>query len=143
MRKKLKGSVTIVRTTSNKEPDTISIRFTDATSGIEFVEATLSLEAFAMAVTGCGAQEASLEVGSTENLGKGFESEDIKVPIPEGSGYGEEFAKVMLVEIQKKLEAINEHLPPAQAWSFRKSAAQRNVHRIANNHLTVMIYRYV
>lgn len=66
--KKLEGKLTISKTNGyNGQWIEISIR--DENSGITFVEATLSLEDFAKAVTGQGALPTSFEVRNLRNVG--------------------------------------------------------------------------
>lgn len=65
----LPGKVTISRTGSSIGPDTIRIEVIDQGSGISFVNAVMSLEDFARAVTGYGWQSAELEVRELEKVG--------------------------------------------------------------------------
>lgn len=62
----LKAKVTISRVSD----DTIRIRLRDALSGCQFAEVSLSLEAFAYAVTGVAEQEAKMSVRGLAYIGK-------------------------------------------------------------------------
>ena len=62
----MKASVTISRRSDNVI--TISIR--DDASFIQFVEATMSVEAFGYAVTGLSSQEADIELNGVQYVGK-------------------------------------------------------------------------
>ena len=76
----LPGKVTISRTTSSVGPDTIRIEIVDQGSGISFVNAIMSLEDFARAVTGYGWQPAELEVRGLERVGMILETKTEQVP---------------------------------------------------------------
>jgi len=75
----LPGKVTISRTTSSLGPDTIRIGITDQGSGIVFVNAIMSLEDFARAVTGFGYQSAELEVRGLHKVGTILETKTEQV----------------------------------------------------------------
>lgn len=75
----MKGKVTISRDSN----DRVRIRFRDEASGIEFAEASLSVEAFGYAVTGLSEQEADLNVKGLQCVGKlrVFERREIDCPL--------------------------------------------------------------
>jgi len=62
----MKASVTISRCSDN----TVRIAVRDEASRIEFVELSMSLEAFGSVVTGLGARPAEMDVRGLEHVGK-------------------------------------------------------------------------
>lgn len=68
---KLPGKIIISRIQSNKRvEDEIEISFIDDRSNIHFATAKMSLETFALALTGLGHLDVELDVRGLENIGK-------------------------------------------------------------------------
>lgn len=66
---KITGAISIHRTQSNRDPDVITLVLRDETSRINFVEVKMSLEAFALAVTGLAYQPCEIETDGLEHVG--------------------------------------------------------------------------
>ncbi len=66
---KLTGAISIHRTQSNHGPDVITLVLRDDASRINFAEVTMSLEAFALAVTGLACQPCEIEAEGLEYVG--------------------------------------------------------------------------
>lgn len=87
---KLKGHISISRTTSSHEDDFINLELTDQSSRTRFVSGRIDMKDFAKLITGMGGIEIDLEVGGLDLLGKKHEvkSEDIAIgPYPTGSDF--------------------------------------------------------
>lgn len=74
----LKAKVTVSRSSD----DLIRIRFRDEASGIQFAEARMTLEEFALAVTGLAEREAELEVTGLQYVGKRRVTEQRSIVCP-------------------------------------------------------------
>jgi len=74
----MKAKVTISRSSDDK----VRIRFRDEASGIEFAEASLTIEGFGWAITGLAEQDADLSVRGLEWVGKRRITEPRKVVCP-------------------------------------------------------------
>lgn len=78
------GKITISRWTSNKEPcHGVRITVEDATSKVEFLEVSLTMEQFALAVTGIGCVPCAIDLRGIENVGKQRETKTEQVFIPD------------------------------------------------------------
>lgn len=75
----MKAKVTI----SRNSRDVVCITFRDEASGIQFAEASMTVEAYGYAITGLAEQDADLEVRGLEYVGKQriTESREIVCPI--------------------------------------------------------------
>lgn len=76
------GSVTISRVSSTHGSPYIQISVRDEASRHQFIELTLSMEAFAMAVTGMGAQPLTFDLRGVDYVGKRREVKEELVPRP-------------------------------------------------------------
>lgn len=66
----MKGQITISRTTSSKTGNTIRISIEDDSSSVTFLEVLMSLEDFALALTGQGYIDCNFELQGIQNVGK-------------------------------------------------------------------------
>jgi len=66
---KVHGAVSIHRTQSNQGPDVMNLVLRDDNSRTNFAEVSMTLEAFALAVTGLGCQPCEIEVDGLERVG--------------------------------------------------------------------------
>jgi len=82
----MKGGITVSRL-SNKGDTWIEISIEDNTSGICFVEFSMSLDDFARAVTGCGGVPGDMFVRGLENVGKKRERDTIRYTIPKDTPF--------------------------------------------------------
>lgn len=76
------GSITIGRVTSTHGDPYIQVSVQDETSRHHFIELTMSMEAFAMALTGMGAQPLTFDLRGVDYVGKRREIKDELVPRP-------------------------------------------------------------
>jgi hypothetical protein len=74
----MKAKVTI----SRNSHDMVRISFRDVASGIEFAEASMTVEAYGYAITGLSEQEADLEVRGLEYVGKQRVTESREIVCP-------------------------------------------------------------
>ena len=72
----MQGQLTISRQSGDRER--ISIQICDDRAGIEFVEATLTLEQYALAISGQGYVPCEVEVQGLENVGKRLETDELE-----------------------------------------------------------------
>lgn len=80
---KLKDTrLTISKVCSNVEKDYITIRLEDGDSSIRIIEAKVSLENFAKALTGMSYIQCESEVYLTDEIGKIHEHKEIPVELP-------------------------------------------------------------
>jgi hypothetical protein len=77
----LKGKLTISRVDSSRENPVVEIRVMDEISGVTFVEASISMNDFAMALTGMSRQPIEFEVDGLAHIGKRKESMPLEFPI--------------------------------------------------------------
>jgi len=77
---KLKGKLTIAKQHSH-DGNTIEISIEDEEAAIEFVEASLTLEQFAQAITGLGRVECDAEVRGLDKVGKRMELDTLEFPL--------------------------------------------------------------
>ena len=82
---KLPGNVTISRVSFSHGEDYISIKIVDETSKVHFVEAMLSLQDFALAITGRGFMDCELDVRGLDLVGLQREGKKEPVMVPKGS----------------------------------------------------------
>jgi len=75
----MRGQLTISRQIGGGER--ISIRIRDERAGIEFVEATLTLEQYALAISGQGYVPCEVVVQGLENVGKRLEVDTLEFPL--------------------------------------------------------------
>lgn len=73
------GKITISKTTSNRNKKEIRIAIEDDASSINFVEARMSLENFAEALTGLGFVDIDFTVRGLENIGKTRERKTVEI----------------------------------------------------------------
>lgn len=66
---KVQGAISIHRTQFNQGPDVMTLVLRDETSRINFVEVSMSLEDFALAVTGLACIPCEIEVTELEHVG--------------------------------------------------------------------------
>lgn len=83
---KLQGKITISRPQWSDGTETITIRLQDENSRIEFVEARMTLQAFAQAITGLGHRDVELEMHGLDLVGKRIEHKEELVFVP-GESY--------------------------------------------------------
>ena len=76
----MNGKITVSRVTSNQEDDYISIRFEDKLSGSTFLQAKMTLEDFAKAVTGHGYMDCTFDL-TADVVGKLRENKTEIVPL--------------------------------------------------------------
>lgn len=74
----MKAKITI----SRGSEDQVRVRLRDEASRVVFAEASLSMEAFAFAITGCGEQEVELSVMGLEFVGKNLITEERTIACP-------------------------------------------------------------
>lgn len=77
---KINGKLTISRWHSS-DRDTIHITFVDEDACIEFAEATLTPEQFALAITGTGHTDCDMEVRGLDRVGKKMEHDSLEFPL--------------------------------------------------------------
>lgn len=99
----LPGRLTISRTQSTVSGDRVTIRLVDEVSGISFVELSLSLAAFAAAITGLGDVHAEMELRGLDVVGMRHEAKTETVDLPDQFTRGEEF-QAALRELVAPLE---------------------------------------
>lgn len=75
----MNGKITISKTSDNRGNKDIRIRIEDDASYINFVEARMSLENFAEALTGLGFVDIEFDVRGLENVGKTRERKTIEI----------------------------------------------------------------
>lgn len=90
---KFKGSVTISRNSS----DEVNIRIHDSASGLEFVDIQMTLENYAMLITGLSRVEAIGEVRGLDKVGKRRVNEQRSVVCPIG-GYDKKVFQQWLID---------------------------------------------
>lgn len=76
------GSITISRVSSTHGDPYIQVSIQDETSRHQFIELTMSMEAFAMALTGMGAQPLMFDLRGVDYVGKRREFKNELVPRP-------------------------------------------------------------
>lgn len=76
------GSITISRVTSSHGDPYIQVSVQDETSRHQFIEMTMGMEAFAMALTGMGAQPLTFDLRDVDYVGKRREVKEELVPRP-------------------------------------------------------------
>ncbi len=88
----LKGKISISRRTGGGVDDSVRIEIVDTNSGIHFCEAELTLENFALALTGLGNVECNYTVRGNELIGKHKEVKTVHLKIPKEvlKSYGKE-----------------------------------------------------
>lgn len=79
---KVQGAISIHRTQSNMGPDVMTLVLRDDTSRINFAEVSMTLEAFALAVTGLAGVPCEIEVDGLEHVGLRKETASHEFPIP-------------------------------------------------------------
>lgn len=97
---KIHGKLTISRWHST-ENDTIHITFMDKDACIEFAEATLTPERFALAITGTGRVECDIEVHGLDRVGRKMEIDSMEFPLGI-KGYSSQ-AKEAAIKKSKKI----------------------------------------
>ena len=75
----MEGTLTISRVHNSKTGEFMAIRVTDSVSGVQLLDLAVSMEAFALAVTGMGSQPCTYEVRGIEFLGKHRETKKVRV----------------------------------------------------------------
>lgn len=75
----MNGKITISKTTDNRNNKEIRITIEDSASSISFVEARISLENFAEALTGLGFVDIDFKVRGLENIGKTRERKTVEI----------------------------------------------------------------
>ena len=78
---KLKGKLTISRQQGGGKDDRICISIVDEDAAVEFVEAELTLEQYALAITGLGRVECDVEVRGLDKVGKRMELDTLIFPL--------------------------------------------------------------
>lgn len=126
------GSITISRVTSSHGDPYIQVSVQDETSRHQFIELTMSMEAFAMAVTGMGAQPLTFDLRGVGYVGKRREIKDELVPRPPS------------VENARRDEAAAIVLAPFETdgWVGRTDDLW-NHHKAAGDKQRVLFTRYV
>lgn len=81
----MKGKITITRQSSNKGDGVISISIRDELSHIEFVEAKISFNDFAEAITGLSFVDCDIMVNGLEKVGMQIERKTLEFEMPESS----------------------------------------------------------
>jgi hypothetical protein len=113
----LHGTISISRTSSNYDnPRPIKITITDTTSGVEAIEASLSLEDFAMALTGMGHITCLFDFNGSGIVGKTREFERRDIFVPHDNTYRDRDEK-----IRKLLESHE-----TDGWRARDSDASNS-----------------
>lgn len=79
----MKGKITITRQSSNKGDGVISISIRDELSRIEFVEAKISFNDFAEAITGLSFVDCEIMVNDFEKVGMQFQRKTLEFELPE------------------------------------------------------------
>lgn len=77
----LKGNITISRIDNWKDKPVMQIRIQDALSRSTFVEAIVTMEDFAMAVTGMSHQKIEFEVDGLDKVGRLKETMPLEFPL--------------------------------------------------------------
>lgn len=135
---KLKGALTITRSTGGGKPDEIRLRLRCESSRIDFAEVTISLAEFAQAVTGLGYRPVEIEVRGLEHVGMEHERMHKAVhvgEIPWANDAREEFVT--------KLAAAN--TPTGWTWdSHATLQARGGIERVGQGHaVNLWFHRYV
>lgn len=81
--KKVVCKLDIHRSSSTREGDRVNITLTDEISGVQFFDGMMSLEEFALAVTGLDCRPIEAEIRGTEYIGKKYVFERRSVELPE------------------------------------------------------------
>ena len=79
---KIAGAISIHRTQNSMGPDVMHLVLRDDTSRINFAEVSMTLEAFALAVTGLAGVPCEIEVDGLEYVGMRKETASHEFPIP-------------------------------------------------------------
>ena len=88
------GRITIGRTTSNHGPDTIRVTIEDKDAAVQFAEATLTLEQYALLITGLACVPCEVEAGGLEHVGKKMEHRVHEFPLLTEPSYRDNEAAV-------------------------------------------------
>jgi hypothetical protein len=102
---KLTGTLDISRI--HGDIDVIRIRVKDTTSRLTIIEAEMSLEGFAAAVTGLAGQECSIDYNENTNIGKVRYRKAVLVPKPSMNPHG------------MSEDEITEHLKPHETDGWK------------------------
>ncbi len=126
----MNGKITISRMTSSKTGDTIRIRMEDDLSSITFLEAEMSLEDFALALTGQGDIDCTFELQGVRNVGKTLENKVELVPL----------ANPYHAAAWERLDALKPF--EVDGWTARYSDIE-NHHRYQKDTVSVTFSRFV
>lgn len=122
----MKGNVTI----SRNNHDEVTIRFRCEASRVEFATLTLSLEAYAEAITGLSEVQGELQVVSLEHVGKNRITERRSIKCPLKWVEKNSYASWLKENAQEEGWTLNTHL------GSQNSIQHRDDHTILNYSVT-------
>ena len=126
----MKGKITISRTTGRKTENTIRIRIEDDSSSITFLETEMSLEDFALALTGQGYIDCNFELQGIQNVGMILETKTELVSL----------ANPFIATGEERLAAL---IPfEVDGWTARYQDI-KNHHRYQKDAVSVTFSRFV
>jgi len=128
---KLPGQVTITRRSTPRGSEFV-IAIIDRRSDVQFVEASLTAEEFALAISSLGHRPCTLNLNGLHNIGKLSEVKQEVVPIPEGVRYKDDDAAT-------KILAPHE----VDGWRAHRSDLWNGHRRAGKNAQTVTFRRHV
>lgn len=117
-----------------RSDDVITIELTDPLSRIQFVDAEMTLEAFASAITGLSYVEMNAELRGLEHVGKVRVTEARKVYCPLKTYDRRTLEKWLEDNMQEEGWMLNSHLGSRDSMSYAKNAG-KNLH--------YFVYRFV
>lgn len=132
---KFPGNISISRVTSNQEESIIRIQVDDELSGCRFAEVNLTLENFALVVTGRSEVDCSVEFQDQAPIGQCRESKEVLIPLPD--------------EQSREEAAIQALLAPHEVDGWKAGPrAMENMHNFSRNkngvlHCRFLLVRYV
>ncbi len=126
------GRVTISRFTDSNGPDGVHVEFTDSVSHVRFATMTLTLENFALLITGRGEVKAELEVARLDLVGKTAENKVEVIKVEPHYGNSEKF-----LELRKAVEKLE-----VDGWKHR-SGDMANSHNYKKDGIHIVFFRHV
>lgn len=124
----MNGKLTINRITHTKGPTVIQLWLEDGTSHIRFLVAEITLEDFALVLTGRGQTDCTFELYDLKNIGKKLETK----------------TEIVLLPFQATAEARKLAVEPFEVdgWKARESDIE-NHHNFNKNTVKVVFSRFV
>lgn len=125
------GKITISRTTHSKEGDSIRIRVQDNLSGVSFIEVQMTLENFALALTGLGYVDCGFELFRPDLVGKIEQNKTEFVPLRDTFWATDE-------ERQEALRAFE-----VDGWKARNGDIKNSHNYTKDGKVKVVFFRHV